>query len=266
MHLGSDDNPEPLHAAVAIGKKYVYLFKGEMWGFFLAKDLNKSNLQETDQVVFPRPISKWFNQQLGRWYKRQLEIDPEYQLVIPIYTELVLPSNGQQHTIRLRAHPNYRGGGPWYDYVMVNYEYEDEFQGCFPARCACFFQVPREVPGDQLRMSLSFQHTQEILALVQESEYQTESQQQCSSRICEKYTLQSTSTSPSTPRYAKLSCVTHTCFSDGAYAFDADLGRFSGPYDPLTKLPTGTSRHPAFDIVLVKDRRDKWARSFLAVT
>jgi hypothetical protein len=266
MTLGSDDNPEPLHAALAIGKKYVYLFKGETWGFFLAKDVNRPNLKESEQVVFPRPLSKWFNHQLGRWYNRQLELDPEYQLAIPIYTELVLPLNVQEHTTRLRAHPNYRGGGPWYDYAMVNYEYEDEFQGCFPARCACFFQLPREVPGEQLRMSLSFQHTQEILALVQESEYQTQSQQQCNSRICEKYTLQSTIGSNSTQRLAKLSCVTHTCFSGGAYAFDADLGTLSCPNDPFTKSQTSTGRNPSFDIVLVKDRRDHWARSFVEVT
>jgi hypothetical protein len=265
MTLGSDENPE-LQAAVAYGKTYVYLFKGEMWGFFLQKDVSKPNLKESEQVVFPKPLSRWFNQQLGRWYNRQLELDPEYQLVIPIYTELVLPFNGQEHPARLRAHPNYRGGGPWYDCAMINYEYEDEFQGSFPARCACFFQLPETVPRDLIRMSVSFQHTQEILALVQESEYQTDAQKQFSSRICAKHTLQSFQTTSHGVRYAKLSCVTHTCFVGGIYAFDGDLGSSSPSGDPFTKMPVRNAapgRTSSFDIVVVKDRRLVWARSFL---
>ena len=246
---------------VAYGKSYVYVFQGDTWGFFPAKDAHRTNIRESQQIPFPLPLSKWFNQHLGSWYTGRLEQDAQYKLVIPIFTELWFPSNGDKDGFRLRAHPNYRGGGPWYDCATIDYEYENEFQGSFPVRCACFFQIPGDVPADRLRMSLSFAHSKEILALVQESEYQSESQKNFNSRICSRYTLQSKISTPAGPRHAKLTCITHTCFSGGIYAFDASLGpNHSVPKDPFAKTHLGTGN---FEILVVKDRRSEWATSFL---
>ena len=246
----------------AVGKTFVYLFRGPIHGFFLAADINKPTFSQDCEQKFPGVVSRWFERHLRRWYERQLEENPAYQLVIQIITELKLPMEGQEEFLELRAHPNFNGEGPWYDYATIPYEHDGASQGVFPARCVCFFQLPNDVPKNLVQAAVSFEQTNEIFALVQESKYQVGEQAQHRSRICSKYTLNN-SRGPNRGTYtATLSCVVHNCFESGVFAFDQDLGDSQhDPYDPFVRY--GDERDMVFDIVVVKDRRTEWSKSFL---
>jgi hypothetical protein len=45
-----------------------------------------------------------------------------------------------QGTIIFRAHPNYRSGGPWYDYCLLNYDEAGE-NILYPAKIGCFIHA-----------------------------------------------------------------------------------------------------------------------------
>jgi hypothetical protein len=68
--------------------------------------------------------------------------DPNIDLLC--YTEYVLSKNGK--TFPLRSHPNYRGDGHWFDFVMVRFEWEADSGSVlpsfndFPAKILCLFR------------------------------------------------------------------------------------------------------------------------------
>jgi hypothetical protein len=257
-------------SVVVYGKNYKFVFREQTCGFFTCKDILKDSLCQEDEIMFPAAVKQWFIDRLSGWYQTRLQEEPNFTLEIPIYTEMTMQppdnNNNMNDLLRLRAHPNYRGGGPWYDYATVRYEYENNEQGVFPVRCACFFQAPPLVPRRLWDVLASFDCAGgTVLVLVQECLYQTEAQKEHTSRLCSKWTLKSTHCTQTGRSLAKLSCIPQICLDSGVFAFASDLGATEDATDPFQKMAVNSpvTRGGRYDIVVVKDRREQWPESFL---
>ena len=68
------------------------------------------------------------------WTECVLNINEERQK-----TDKVFWSKGP---VCLRAHPNFQSKGPWYDWVLVNFEMDDGEKALYPCKILSFFQDP----------------------------------------------------------------------------------------------------------------------------
>jgi hypothetical protein len=120
------------------GCPFAFLFRGEVKGFFKRSMCCKADMHQSEEVAFPRPIKQWFVSKFLSFFEQEQSLDDSYKIVIPIFTEIVYSSGGEQkQELRLRAHPNFYGG-PWYDYAWIRYSFEEIDQGLYHARCAVF--------------------------------------------------------------------------------------------------------------------------------
>jgi hypothetical protein len=227
-------------------------------GIFTAGISKKVSLSMEDVGVFPEPVGEWFEKQLSVWFQGQLQTHGnEYKINIPIYSELLVTDPKGSCSLRLRTHPNYRGEGSWFDYINIKYEFEEEEQGTFPARLACFFQLPEGIPAHLLNCIVGIQTHKEVLCLVQESKYQSTLQKSKQSCICKHWTLQAVTMN--NRNQAKLTCITHTCIEEIAFAFELDLdGCIKNRRNPFIR-DMGNS----FDIVVIGNRKHEWSKEFL---
>jgi hypothetical protein len=259
------------------GRNYVYVFHSSGSGLYYTKQARKPDLGDSIMDFLPQCVEDWFKSNLGLWYRRQILSATEndnYRLIIPIYTELMIESDiGEESTTRcsrLRAHPNYRREGPWYDYISVKYHFEGSDQGLYPARLACFFSIPNEIPLDEVRFCLvSPGSHNEVFCLIQESCYQDNHQKSNVSKLCSTYTLQSIADQARGGKMAMISCINHLCIEGSIFVIDlvpldnvqAEAGTLSHR-DPFW-CPS-TPAHKCFDILVVDDRKTKWPLNFLS--
>jgi hypothetical protein len=108
-----------------------------------------------DRHKFPRAVGDWFKKQFSEWYIANQSNLPQGRMVIQLYQDITLPPNGPNQRQCIRAHSAYSATNRyWYDYVQVQYSLEIEEQpttnALFPARCACFFTMPRQYPLTEL--------------------------------------------------------------------------------------------------------------------
>jgi hypothetical protein len=261
----------PMPGVTAGDQSFVFVFLGDVRGFFRKSDAKKDHLTTADEVPYPIPIKKWFLSKLGRSYemmRQQHSGAREYKLCIQVYTELLINLGEGEQPFMLRAHHNYKSSGEWFDYVNIRYEYDEgEDAGICPARCACFFQLPEEIAKADVSIAVEFDVSKEIMVLVQECNWQSQQQLGHRSSICSKWTMKSTQCPQTRKQVAKLTCITHSCLESPLFAFE-DEWCSSGNLDAFTKDGGGNnaSRSAKFDIVTVHDRRSVWAQRFVGAS
>jgi hypothetical protein len=93
------------------GSSFVFLLKGEVQGFFKRSVCCKADLCQSEEVVFPEPVKRWFVSKFQTFYEQRHILDDLCEIFIPIFTELVYSSSlARKQSLRLRAHPNFYGG------------------------------------------------------------------------------------------------------------------------------------------------------------
>jgi hypothetical protein len=202
-------------------------------------------------VTYPDPILNWFLNSFPSWYRttwhqqtfgRNATI-AETPTSITVYTETSIGTAPQENVI-LRAHPNYRGSGPWFDFAMVNYGPD----GLFPARIAALFQLQKEGHS-------------EMVALVQEVMDQNDLELKKSeqSLLFEHYHMDSQLESGSTSRHvAVFKVVGVSTLTSPAYCIDTNAD--SGPMFHHDSPKQGESPFP---IIRVSDNRTQWPAAIL---
>jgi hypothetical protein len=210
-----------------------------------------AGLQKSDSslLTYPDPILKWFLNSFPGWYRNtwhQLTFNraatvAETPKSVTVFTEISLGGQTDDKTI-MRAHPNYRGSGPWFDFAIVNYGID----GLFPVRIAAFFQV---VEGG------------EIMALVQEVMHQNDHKQQKSeqSLLFEHYHMSSELVPGANATYqAVFKVFGVSTLASPAYCIDTNADR--GPMFLHNRPKQGKSPFP---IVRVSDNRNQWPLAIL---
>lgn len=246
------------------GRVYVFMFlPDDSHGFYHVSHAEKDDPGPCLNELFPQAVKSKFHSIFGRWYARQHRNGSQARLIIPIFTELKIPSAeaAENDFERVRSHPNYRGEGAWYDYVTVSYEYEGQHQGDCPARVASIFQVPEQFPLSELQNvnAVPDSHT-DVMLLVHESKYQTPQQQDHGSKICSRWTLDSKNNGE-----ACIDCISYTCISSVVFAIDLVPS-------PMVTLPNTHQRDPflrnpgeKFQILVVGNRKTDWPSKFLQI-
>ncbi|KAG9300903.1 hypothetical protein G9A89_002955, partial [Geosiphon pyriformis] len=102
------------------------------------------------------------------WFKATFKGRRGPALRIQLFTEVTLAVGTNQEEL-IRAHPDYRSEGPWYDFVSI--DYGDD--GDFPARCACFFEWPEQMDSSSLNLGAFGPHQPgDVMVVVQQSDWQ----------------------------------------------------------------------------------------------
>ena len=203
--------------------------------------------------MFPEPVLSWFkNTFAGEYVKVQL------------ITEITLAMGSDQQEL-LRAHPDYRSGGPWYDCVDIKYaDTGNRPAAVYPARCACFFEWPLGVSPSKIGMQHLECSPGQLLVLVQESEWQSEEQMKKERLLYSHYTLngeQKRSPSGGRRMVAKFKCVLPTTLTGRAYCIDP-IPENGGVF--WKEPPPNKTTPIRFEIIKVKDRKSLWPRQFLS--
>jgi hypothetical protein len=151
----------------------------------------------------------------------------------------------------------------------------------FPARCACFFTMPRQYPLTELDCLQAPKSHEEILVLVQQSMYPNNPRAQGRrfSTTTQQWTLEATFVGSSNcasglDMIAKLGCIPHSCIDKAIFAVDMVPLKvehdtvFVNPsralQDPFYRFyEVGVIRCTSFDILEVYDRREVWPFHFL---
>jgi hypothetical protein len=157
--------------------------------------------------------------------------------------------------VRYRAHTNYRGQGPWYDFVKVKFDlmedgldttiYPDDNLE-YPAKLVCFFRL---INADEVN---DMDHTFSVLA-------HCAAWQMLSSTIYKRKTLltrswcfEVTPTLERKPKYAVVGTVEHPDIVGQIFAIEESPG-FHESY------PTEASRR----FIVLSDMRKEWPRVFM---
>ena len=229
--------------SVAVGgKSLVYIKTATTAGCVVPAHPPRKDRKTSNSHLKVSPVVvEWFNKTFSR---------ATQPLRIQLYTELTL-GEGSDHRELIRAHPNFHKR-PWYDFVEVDY---GEAVGCYPARCACFFQWPPGIwPNTEFTAG-------DIIALVQQSKFQSNAEKERESLLFSHYTLESRLGRDQDKRFAKLECVPAAALNNRLFANDpqpSDTGEI------FTKCRTEERGvPPVFSIVRVKDRKLHWPVAFL---
>jgi hypothetical protein len=168
--------------------------------------------------------------------------------------KLLDPETGTCNHI-VRAHPDYRREGCWYDYVEIDYG-ED---GLFPARCAIFFQWPLnlKIPLDDVDFE-GVGSTNELLGLFQQCHFQNAQELGQNSLLFSHWRLQHHTSGRSSNGAHKCSAK-FVCLPPGAinrriFAIDPTPGD-GGPFH---RVQSNT-----FNIIRVEDRQLEWPNRYL---
>jgi hypothetical protein len=136
--------------------------------------------------------------------------------------------------------------------VEVDY---GEAVGCYPARCACFFQWPPGIwPNTEFTAG-------DIIALVQQSKFQSEAEKERESLLFSHYTLESRLGRDQDKRFAKLKCVPAAALNNRLFANDPQPSNTGEIFTKCRTEERGVP--PVFSIVRVKDRKLHWPVAFL---
>jgi hypothetical protein len=137
---------------------------------------------QTPATAFPPQVVNWFVKMFQPLYN-----SPTGTLLVQIFTEIKLRDHESGESMIIRAHPNYRGEGCWYDHVNIDY---GEGTGVHPARVAVFFSWPKGIPSNEEITGLPDVNAGDLMMLVQQARNQTEEQQMDPSIMFSHYTLE----------------------------------------------------------------------------
>jgi hypothetical protein len=123
-------------------------FSGDNFSVLVGRDVTRAirtlpnGYLHQIQLEFDRTILDWFH---GK-YSGQIPgggVGVGLQVLeIQLHTEMRIKNLPyRQGSTIFRAHPNYRSGGPWYDYCLLNYDEAGE-NVLYPAKIGCFYSCP----------------------------------------------------------------------------------------------------------------------------
>jgi hypothetical protein len=199
----------------------------------------------TPKVVFDPQIT----QCLDNYFRQKVDMSNRNRFTVQLVSEITMIDEGRGKRDIVRAHPNYRGQGCWYDYVSVDYG----VNGYHPARVAIFFLWPHELPPDL--SGFDYVQAGDAMVVLQESEYQEGLQLTDESIMCSHHTLQHTSviTPDGHRRSATLKVHPSKTISRRIFAFNPNPND-GGPF---------FRESSQFEIVVVKDKQVEWPAIFL---
>jgi hypothetical protein len=181
-----------------------------------------------------------FSERIISWFETTYHVPPGESVYIQMFTEVVLPRcNINEMKTIIRAHPNYRYEGPWYDYTFAKYNEDgrEETEIVYPCKTVCFFVDP---------------DSGETMALVQEVNHQTETQKQRDSQLFTHWTLRSRVNRTTKRHDAIFKALPVAVLSDRIYVIDPM------PVGGFTRMASSD-----FDILAVKYCKEQWPRSYL---
>jgi hypothetical protein len=261
----SEDENEEHDVIEGGGRTHVYKQTPDQVGICRLNPTKKKGASATHDT-FPAQVVEWF--------RRTFKGARGAELTINLLTEIKLGAGAEL----LRAHPNFRQEGPWYDFVEINY---GEELGCYPARCACFFEWPAGIDHTQMDTSgfadniLKECRAGDLMVLVQESQFQTDPEKQKGSLLYSHYTLYSQEERPNRgasrrteqqqlqSRKAKLVCVLASTLNGRIFVVDPHPTTGDVFCKPFV---VGDEGPPPFSIIWVKDRQSIWPQAFLSST
>ena len=265
--LGSSQKPAALKTTEETemgcsGKNFVFQITPAGSAIYRVTDTRTGAVNREPVTLFPKQILHW----LDNSFRQVLRATPgrPQTLSVQLVTEIKLFNPENKEFEIVRAHPDYRGEGCWYEYVEIDY---GEEIGSFPARCALFFQWPAglETRGVGHFDRLGGVGEGELMALVQQSQFQTRHQKSGNSLLFSNWTLEHSTSNRSSGEEgrstAKFTCLAAASINRRVFAVDLcprprDGGPFfrnSFPHNPTT-----------FEIVKVEDRQLDWPTRFLS--
>ena len=198
-------------------------------------------------VPYPSCVEQWFDKHVI------LDSNP-----IQFSTEIIIKESDGGRTI-VRAHPNFRSEGEWFDYIFICYENpQTQAEEEFPARVACCFKWDSSCFNATERWIPDGLEDGDCVLLVQECEYQSPAQASCTSLLFDEWTLCGSVDASGTRRYAKLSCMAAEAIQSRVYAIDPNPMNGGAFWKEVSLDDSGR-----FDILLVKGRKDEWVENFL---
>ena len=254
------------------GRTLVFKKKGSVWGVYWSKP-NRNNRS----LKFPKQISDWFVSTFvikGR---------APSGLTIQLVTELTI-GEAKGNKELLRAHPNYRNEGPWYDFVDIHYGKE---AGNYPARCACFFEWPdgvhpddvglkdlvedpeedldQELDKSQVRERVMEHMAGQLLVLIHESKERSRAELDQESMLFSHYTLGSRRdrNGKQTITVPILRCIYPHAIQGRVYVVDPLPGN-GGIFWKVGDIERNKPP-PPFSIIKVKDRQSVWPIAFTGI-
>jgi hypothetical protein len=197
--------------------------------------LNSRKKSHCLQIVLPNTILQHFKS-IGRFGD-----------VYELRTEVVIDGK------RYRAHPNYRGGGPWYDFVMVHFELHTEpdyrvfvdDNNQYPAKLVAFFRLLPIAVGDET----------EFQVLAHCGGFQRLNSEIYSRRtlLVRSWLYDVTEGRNPRPYYQQVGSVrSNICVKDHIFAIEENPGFHE-------RYPTDVSRR----ILVISDMRKEWPRVFM---
>jgi hypothetical protein len=209
--------------------------------------------------IFPVAVVDWLDRKFRPLWLEQQSSQP---LRIQLVTEIkLLDPETQTFSHIVRAHPNYRNEGCWYDYVEIDYGSD----GKFPARCAAFFQWPPILKHPEGDVDFQFLEDtgDDLIGLFHQCQYQHSSEKDLNSLLFSQWRLQHTTSLSSTLRsrfahepkvVAKFVCLHPGAINRRIFAIDP-TPTDGGPFHRLKAL--------AFHFIKVEDRLLEWPGRYL---
>jgi hypothetical protein len=196
----------------------------KIWRLLPNGQREKRNRKEE---AYPREVKEWF----FREYRRE-----KRKITVHIFSEF------KKGGTLFRAHPNYQGNGPWFDYAMVSYQIEEEERWEeYPARAAAFFYEVDSDKGEIITDNNKDPKDDGWRVLVQpQCEYQTPSQKEEESMIMEHWTLQCTEKKDRRERWANFQQLTTAALNGRLYCVEAE------PVGNVFSKPNKHLRHPGY--------------------
>jgi hypothetical protein len=232
------------------GSTYTYHYRNGSFGVF------GSGPKKKGATVTPLP------KQVSDWFVTTFSSIASQDFFIQIFTEITIGSKQTGNQELLRAHPNFRREGPWYDFVDIDYGLD----GVFPARVACFFQWPdsTSITPSLVGLDDSDCSAGQVIVLIHEAEAELDS----NSILYSKYKLQGALDPLSNRQTTKpiFKCVYPESINGRVYAIDTTPqigGIFWKPRIGVTGKPGKPP--PPFHIIKIKDRQSVWPQEFLGV-
>ena len=233
---------------------FVFMIDGSRSGIYPVTNRRTGAIAKQPSQMFPKEIVEWFDRVFRNALQEANEARQERgsttvtKLTVQLVTQIKLgdPAGTGSPDI-VRAHPNFNGVGCWYEYVEIDYGEA----GLFPARCAAFFRWPEGLkPSKKNKDDLGGVGSGDLMALVQQSNYQTKTQEKGNSLLFSNWNMQQNPTRHT----AKFRAINAGTINRRIFAFDLTPSD-GGPFHKLESR--------VFEIVKVEDRQLEWPTRFL---
>jgi hypothetical protein len=241
------------------GRNFVFQITPTSSGIYRAVEMGRSTAKRAPVKVFPPQVLHWLEGSF-RHVLRTTHGGGPTTLLVQLVTEIRLVNPESNQTDIVRAHPDYRGEGCWYDFVEVDYG----TLGKYPARCVLFFLWPSLLVGGPLGggpfEGLEEVSEGELVALVQPVKYQSRAQQMRKSLLFSDWTMEYTKSGSGQQGTvtAKFAVVAAASINRRIFAIDLNPGD-GGPFYRKSAYTNPST----FEVVKVEDRQLEWPVRFL---